>query len=503
MKKSLLFLFFLASIFNGTAQVTLDSSFGNNGIAITTDTLTCEIYCMAIQPDNKIVAAGLSLSLGIYHFRVARYMPDGTLDISFGTNGIVNTIVNNRDWPHAILLQPDGKIIVAGEYYDGTSTTMGNYHCAMVRYNSDGSLDNTFGIGGIVTLVINQTQDDAIGALALQLDGKIVAGGYAGYQILLARFNTDGSLDNSFGNSGKVFTTIESQNTILALSIQTDGKIVAAGSTGDFSNLKFALERYNTDGTLDNSFGAGGIVLTDIYSVLYDEAASIKILPDGKIIAAGYSDVNVALVKYNTDGSLDTSFGIAGKFVSSNYAPVFLNSLAVRSDGKIFVSGSVPMPSFDYGYSLTRFNSDGFPDSSFGNAGNMLVNINTGNDYAQCLLIQPDNKILIAGSSRASSAAKANFTMIRFTSDLNTNTDTLPYYTEWGVFPNPANETITLAIDSNLLISSIYIYDTSGRIIRKYPQATTHLNIASLAKGIYLIKVLTDKETYVKKIVKQ
>jgi uncharacterized delta-60 repeat protein len=181
---------------------------------------------------------------------------------------------------------------------------------------AEGDLDTTFDSDGKVTTAIGASDNEAY-SVAIQSDGKIVAAGSSkngsNYDFALARYNTDGTLDTNFGTGGKVITAIGSSTDVAeSVAIQSDGKIVAAGFSNNGSNNDFALVRYNTNGTLDTTFDSDGKVTTAIGSA-NDAAYSVAIQSDGKIVAAGFSNNgsnnDFALVRYNTNGSLDTSFG--------------------------------------------------------------------------------------------------------------------------------------------------------------------------------------------------
>src|SRR5439155_1723132 len=225
----------------------------------------------------------------------------GDPDPAFGTGGqVVTPIFSGYDTASALVLQPDGKLVAAGHAYNASNTVF-----ALVRYNTDGSLDGNFGAGGKVTTSIGSI-DDEVFALALQPDGKLVVAGYTSSAsntgFALARYNADGSLDTGFGTGGKVTTAIGSvDDEAFALVLQPDGKLVAAGYTNDGSNEDFALARYRADGTLDGSFRTGGTVVTPIAGT-YGEADALVLEPDGKLAAAGYayngSDNDFALTRY-------------------------------------------------------------------------------------------------------------------------------------------------------------------------------------------------------------
>ena len=256
-------------------------------------------FALAIQSDGKIVAAGKSSNGSTHDFALVRYNTNGSLDTSFGTGGIVTTLVGISGGAYALGLQSDGKIVAAGSSSNGS-----NYDFALVRYNADGSLDTSFGTGGIVTTTVGSS-DDYASTLGIQSDGKIVAAGYSyngsNYDFALVRYNTNGSFDTSFGTGGIVTTPVGSSDDYArTLGIQSDGKIVAAGYSSNGSTYDFALVRYNTNGSLDTTFGTGGIVTTPVGSS--GIAYALGLQSDGKIVAAGYSSngstYDFALVRY-------------------------------------------------------------------------------------------------------------------------------------------------------------------------------------------------------------
>ncbi len=344
---------------------TLDTTFGTGG-KVTTDftdirgTITTwgrsdddGANGVAIQSDGKIVAAGTA---GNTDFALARYNTDGTLDTTFGTGGRVTTY-SSANTPissaiaSAVAIQTDGKIVAAGYAYNSDQHIDANqYDFVLARFNTDGTLDTTFGAGGIVVTAFGEGTDyDYANAVAIQTDGKIIAAGATGPRsnyggtndkFALVRYNTDGTLDTSFGAGGKVTTTIGLYSDAYAIAIQSDGKIVATGYAykGDYY-ADFALARYNTDGTLDTTFGTDGAVTTAISANSnVDNARAVAIQTDGKIVAAGIdSSYYFALVRYNTDGTLDTTFGTGGMATTTNYDKAY--AVAIQSDGNIVAAG--------------------------------------------------------------------------------------------------------------------------------------------------------------------
>jgi uncharacterized delta-60 repeat protein len=394
----------------------LDPSFGTGG-KVATAFPEADNYAvlngLALQSDGKIVAAGGSGTVGPFtsnnpDFALARYKQDGSLDTDFGSGGRLTTDFGLHDAATAVGLQPDGKVVAAGFSGNAFSFTVGDF--ALARYNADGSLDTTFGNGGKVTTDFFGKLDAAV-SLIVQPDGKSVAVGYALRSdglpdFALARYNANGSLDTSFGSGGKVTTEFPGSflgpsAEAFAAVMQPNGQIVAAGFSRPTANIDFALARYNTDGSLDTSFGNGGIVTTDIGEL--DKAWALALQPNGKIIAAGTANfVDFSYVRYNADGSLDPSFGTGGKVIFSAIGGNGeARGVAVQTTGKIVAVGRAgPFGLFDF--TLVRLNPDGSPDTGFGSGGRVTTDFAGGNDEAHAILLQPDGKIVAGGVATTS-----------------------------------------------------------------------------------------------------
>jgi uncharacterized delta-60 repeat protein len=393
----------------------LDSEFGTNGIVTTqVGDKDDKIFSIALQSDGKIVAGGCYIDSSYWSFAVVRYNPDGSLDDSFGTNGIVTTSIGPRhDVINTVLIQPDGKIVAVGYSNNGD-----DYDFAVARYNTNGFLDDGFGTHGIVTTPIGTGHDAAYPAV-LQSDGKIIAACYSrndnGEDFALARYNPNGTLDNTFGENGKVITQVgTSQDRIYSLAIQNDGKIVAAGHSYSTTH-DFAVARYNMDGSLDESFGSNGISITPV-GTLADIAFSVLIQSDGKIVAAGYSvqngKNNFAVVRYDEDGINDNSFGEYGIVIT----PVGIEaskaySVKIQNDGKIIAAGYTLIDS-NYNFAVVRFNSNGSRDNSFGINGVVSTQIGPSSSIAYSAAIQNDGKIIIGGKS--SNGSNNDFCLARY-----------------------------------------------------------------------------------------
>jgi uncharacterized delta-60 repeat protein len=316
----------------------------------------------------------------------------GSLDPTFDGDGMVTTDFGSYEVAKSVAIQTDGKIVAAG-YYDST-------RFALVRYNTDGSLDTTFGSGG---KVITQIGDHSVAhSVAVQTDGKIVAAGFSyngSYgDFALARYNADGSLDTTFDGDGKVTTPIGASDDIAySITIQTDGKIVAAGSSYNGQNRDFALVRYNPDGSLDTTFDGDGKVTTDFGP--YDEAHSVAIQSDGKLVAAGTGSHSIALARYTIDGSLDASFG-SGGIVSTQVVGADAGSLTLQSINgveKIVTASGGCESSSNCGFVLVRYNANGTLDTTFGGDGKITTDFGPFEDKANAVAIQSDEKIVAAG----------------------------------------------------------------------------------------------------------
>src|SRR5215208_2458694 len=312
---------------------------------------------------------------------------DGDLDPTFGTGGVVMTDFNtSTDLANAVALQADGKLVVVGTTY--TDNDFSDEDFAIARYNTDGSHDASFGNNGRVTTDFPGLAA-VISAVVVQPDGKIVVAGgayplftFAG-DFKVARYNPDGSLDTSFGAGGIVTTIFPGDGSFaFALALQSDGKIIAAGTDfvdfnpGDMSDTDFALARYNQDGSLDTTFGNGGTVTTDFLGH-EDDVFSVLIQTDGKIVAVGSANspvdyYNFAVAGYLPNGALDTAFGTGGKMRTDfgNNDLDIAYAAALQPDGKIVAAGTTV---FDFGvqqqFALTRFNSNGTVDTTFGTGG--------------------------------------------------------------------------------------------------------------------------------------
>ena len=403
----------------------LDPTFGRAGM-VTTDFAggVAEASASVIQPDGCIIAAGWSDNAkGASDFALARYNKDGQLDSSFGSRGKVTTVFGGNAKAYGIALQGDGKIVAAG--FGKNKPESSSVDFAIARYNPDGSLDAAFGDSGKVTTDFFGKHDQVY-AVAIQADRKIVVAGGATsvkniFGFALARYNTDGKLDSTFGAGGKLITSfIPNQlSEAHALAIQSDGKIIAAGSGSPGFGMDFALVRYNPDGSLDQTFGTSGRTTTD-FSGSEDQARALAIQPDGSIIAAGYAGLSnrpstdFALARYKSNGALDPTFGSDGR-VTTDFFDGYdgVSALALESDGLIVAAGMAGMGSgCDFG--LARYRPNGTLDSTFGSHGKVNTVIQGATAWASSVAIQPDGKIVAAGNAMSRANSNNGFAIVRY-----------------------------------------------------------------------------------------
>ncbi len=407
----LLPLFSVSSLFAGAGD--LDPTFGTVGKVYNLPTNFIPAEDVAVQADGKLVLAGSTLGPdNTQDFGVVRLNADGSPDTGFGTNGLVGIPFDSfaNEMATAIVVQPDGKIVVGGSVEFGSP----GWDFGIVRLNANGTLDATFS-GGKVK--INVGGDDFVKAMLLQPDGKIVLTGTArptpNTDVAVVRLTTAGVPDASF-NGGIIYIGIAGGNNDVgnSLALQPDGKLIIAGSTRDASRGYFLLIRLTTGGVPDTTFNTFGFVQTAVGSQ-YDQAYSVALQADGKIVAAGTTNSgsfdDAAFVRYSSSGSLDTSFDGDGK-LSIDVRPMnsdVIRSVLIQSDGKIIGVGAS-----GGSYILVRLDSSGGLDPQFGTGGKVIENIAPNTSAASRAILQPDGKIVAVGDGSGNSTF--GFTAARF-----------------------------------------------------------------------------------------
>lgn len=493
MKKVFLLFLLCVSIFSLKAQNAgeYDPTFGTDGKVMTAVGDNFNVANdMVIQPDGKIIVVGKA-QFGSYQFAVVRYLTDGSLDNTFGENGIVITSIMNGSYAMSVALQADEKIIVSGYCFNGSA-----YNACVARYLDNGDLDTSFGNNGISQLTIDNTE-----SVAIQEDGKIVVAGFSADNFALARLNSNGTIDVSFGDSGYVVTTImddtgnPSFSFVKDIKIQTDGKIVAAGFLyGNPNYYDIAAARYLPDGSLDPEFADGGIYKADIGG-LANFSVAVVIQNDGKIILGGHNELgnipgvpeyDANLIRLLTDGTLDPSFGDNG--IGSYHLiddAAYVEDICLQPDGKIVITGSlVSDMASTYDSYACRINSDGTIDTDFGNNGLSIINFINTEDYGQSILVQEDGNILVAGYS-LSEAGFFNFTLAR----LLGVAQEVPVDVE-VTFDNITSTTVDLTLTPSSSCASYYF------VIMTYAEMQQWLPVMGSAETIIKQWGIQKEETY-------
>jgi uncharacterized delta-60 repeat protein len=355
-------------------------------------------------------------------FGLARYAADGTLDKTFGSNGIVVVRSAQRSFvANALAVQPDAKILLAGMSSDVSSARLDP---AIARYTADGTADQSFSTGGTATTPVGDGGGQA-NAVVLQSDGMILVAGTAfGHgatsdEFVVGRFTSAGARDTGFGSAGTVTTHVGAAAAAAsALAVQPDGRIIVVGSA--FSNGAtdddFAVVRYTASGVLDPEFGNAGIATTDFSpanpgaGASLDRAGAVALQSDGKIVVGGFTRGKrpaFAVARYMPNGSLDAGFGRGGKVLLSAAEPQVF-SLVLQPGGEIVLAGSSAADNGATPFTLVRLRSDGSPDTSFGDGGVAVASLEGSRSGARSVVTQPDGKLIAGGAKFGAPSAQGD-----------------------------------------------------------------------------------------------
>ncbi len=426
MKNLSCFLLLIGFFFNTyvLAQPELDTTFASTGKTILQFATVGMTQDMLVQPDNKIILVGscFNINLGSYPICLIRLNENGSFDTTFGgvhgNTGYVFSIFPGIGGPtKGIALQNDGKIVVIT-----TGTVNSAPGIAIIRYNSNGSLDSSFGTGGISNTPISGIAQ--ANKVIIQPDGKIVVVGFTGtsnYQQFVARYLPNGTLDISFGSGGIAPINIPGNLTAgLSIALQDDGKILTGGAMATMPNdpnpsTAYLLTRLNRNGSPDTTFDGDGFksVVAGINLVPQRGFSSIAVQTDGRIVALG--DTNI-LYRFNSDGSLDTSFDTDGSRPALNGSSDAYD-LVVTPSGKITVVGNPSItPNFpNIDYRVARYLPNGSPDPNFSGDGFLDINFDSGSvDRATAVALDTQGRIAIGGRTSYGGIVNAPWSQAQF-----------------------------------------------------------------------------------------
>lgn len=494
---------------------TLDSDFNDTGKVLTAfGEFHSSVRSIVIQPDGKIIAAGnmFDIKSPFSQFALARYNVHGLLDSEFGFKGLIIENSPMQMHLHSMVLQPDDKILVAGLQFPNENKKS---ESIVKRYNPDGSEDLSFGKGG--TVIVNSIYSTS---MAIQEDGKIILAGYSlhnlfkpnNYLLTLIRFNRDGSLDESFGFKGIVSTPIRGLGSQISIAVQTDNKIVVSADAIGINDRDIIVLRYLADGLMDDEFGNKGFVT--VYSKSDNTSQAVKIQPlDDKILIGGTTlpsldSSSFMLVRLLPNGDLDNNFGKLGVAIAELETTEQLKSMALQTDGMIVTSGIYSERNSET-IILKRYNSEGQLDPTFGKKGIVITVFDLRSESASVSL-QSDGKIVTGGQAGGSS--KFDFALLRYISGVKSEPQVVAENTLFTVSPNPVDKTVNLAF--NLKHSqglTVDLYDFNGRKIQnvlqsqEFPAGSNFYTIdlpENLTKGIYFLNISNGKNISNLKIVK-
>jgi uncharacterized delta-60 repeat protein len=512
--------FFLSAVrLNSNGSV--DNSYDADGIATTISAGNKtggfdEAKSVLVQPDSKIIGVGTYQASASDGVVVARYTTAGLPDNTFGDAGKFLLLLPFQFELSSAALQSDGKILVLCSYFN----LFDSEDLMLIRVNANGTLDNTFGTAG--RLVINLPGngiDQALG-LVIQTDGKIVMTANSTpdlntYTRYLLRYNSNGTPDNTFGTAGFVtepqfLAEQDSDNSRQRLVLQPDGKILLCGTADGGTNTHMGVKRYNTNGTPDASFNSGNVAVAD-FAGAPDNASAVTVQPDGKILVGGAtsvsSNIKMAAARFNANGTLDNTFDTDGKVIVNAGNFTECNSIAVQADGKILLGGINTTTNSRYFY-VARLNTNGGIDNTFGGSGTVSVDAPAAKfDRCEAMKLQTDGKILLAGSSLNA----LNFAVYRLLNDVSTSVPSFnsPLH-KINVTPNPVQDILVLNakdIDNGtyyLRISSIdgrILLSQSTMVSNRQLQLT--VPVAGWPAGTVLVELVNKNERKTIKVLKQ
>jgi uncharacterized delta-60 repeat protein len=461
----------------------------------------------AIQPDQKLIFVGLSKNGSYFELCFARFNVDGTADLSFSGDGKAFVSMGPQQsiggMTPLIKLQSDGKVVAIN-----SGASNGSQDIMVCRLDSTGVLDSGFGNGGVVFVDMEGTQSfpDQANALDIDVNGNIYVCGVTrnGFSPLdndyaVIKLNPNGQLDLSFDSDGKkLFNPSGFAEFGTGIKVQTDGKIVFGGDAGS----SMMLLRIDSTGALDNTFNSNGTVTINFGS--FGDMIGLELLSDGRVVMASTingSTEDIAMARYNSDGTVDASFGNNGKsIINLNNSDDRVTSMLLTTDNKLLLCGYTKVTATGEDFMITRIDSTGALDLSFNTTGYYTKSLGTGNilDQANSLALMNDGRIMLCGTVEFSSAVNEDIAIMRLTTAGSIGFENMADVSS-NIYPNPVQSILTI----NTNITSLYIlYNTSGRVVKSFSASAgkTIIDMQEINRGVYFLK--NCNEQTVSKIVK-
>ena len=491
----------------------LDLTYGTNGKFLGCGNGTNFANYSAIQNNNKVLVFGsqnANIQPGLH---LLKLQANGLIDNTFGNNGIINSqlaqiLVENKVYnPSGLAVLPNNK------FYLLVSSYLSNSNNYIIKLSENGLPDNTFNGNSVINFGIGSgLYYDLANTIQLQSDGKILVGGTSeapvGMFYTLVRLNSDGTFDSTFGTNGKVHTQLfTGLSGIQSIVVLPSGKILTGGYCNDGLTRRYVLVQYTANGTLDSSFGTNGItVIPAIQYLRWDELKKIIVKPDGKILVGGLTNslnqpnavYGIGLTQYLGNGTLDSSFGINGKVIIPNRN---IGDIALQVDGKILVACAVN------GFELIRLLANGDFDSNFFNGGTISEFSNYIDNNAYGVLVQSDNKIVVTGNvgiSNTPSTLDYCVAAMRLTPGV-LNNQNFTIINDIVVYPNPSNG--SFVVNSENFKNETFnmaVYTILGQKVQQLNNGSLvnkTINLNGLSTGTYFLKFSNETYSFQKTII--
>ncbi|MEN0005582.1 MAG: T9SS type A sorting domain-containing protein [Bacteroidota bacterium] len=498
----------------------LDPTFADAGVA-RTDFNEQDDYgdVVTILPDQRILVVGYGENNGTIDFMVVRYTSDGSLDASFGDGGRVYIDFEGQDdYAGMTQLYDDGKILIGGYASNGE-----DFDFALARLLPDGALDASFSSDGKLSFPAGTNSDDYANALLVQPNGRILIAGQIreennNQDFCIMRFMDDGTKDLGFGAGGIRRLDLTFGDYPEGIALQPDGKILHVGTTwynegGGFGD--FTVLRYSSSGNLDTSFGDNGIVLVD-YGEGLDFGTKVYSFGDKILVSGTSSDgdtgYDFTLLQFNQSGILDSQFGEGGRFkVDFVSEDDRVSDVIQMPDGGYLLGGGVSYEPGVNDFAAAKCTANGQLDTSFGVDGKILMDTQV-NDVARSITLQEDGKIVQAGYTRADADADWDVLVMRYFGNAVTNTSNLVDDTDASIhlFPNPTSDMLYVELSAPISANrvgetTLLLMDEQGRLLQRHPIATDRLSISTreLPAGVYTVVAKTEKGMVAKTFVKE
>jgi uncharacterized delta-60 repeat protein len=497
MKNLILFIFFLSfNLANAQVNGTLDLTFNGTGYNLVNILGNDNAQAIVINADSSIIIAGSMGNVGNLNVGVKKIFPNGTIDSNFGAGGaLILDYAGFSDFCYDMAIQSDGKIILAGS----ASINAANPDFLAMRIFPDGTLDTSFGILGYTTIAVN-TGEDYAKSVVIQPDGKIVLAGSSkvpGFSTengALVRLNNDGSLDTSFGIGGiSILSVSLATEKIESITLLPNGDFRAVGKGGTSNSQNMVIFGVLSDGNIDPNFGTNGYIYTTLLEFGYDIQEKFN-----KLFIAGSVSTDGAIYVTDFDGNPITTFGNNGRATTTLNAGIEYYAIEVLDNGKIILGGTTTIGFLVRDNIVTAFNDDGTLDQTFGVAGNAIINTG-GFDDVYDLGIQSDGKIV--GVGLTSQAGGNDMSVFRLENQIITNiAKTSKDYI--GIFPNPIISNEITILNSENKNYQYQLIDFNGKLIQEGATTSKIVFDSELRQGVYILKLNSNKEELRFKIVK-